>query len=151
MFSKSVILFCKQAKQCLYKETFRNIKTKTRKRTQRIKKNNPGTALRIGLFTNEQQSQLETLDVDELETDFMSLGMSHKEHIDEIEAIKEREKYMIVRQKYFKETTPNFLMWSDKEQIRYLYNTNPEEWTVDKLSEGFPALPETIQVSFKFN
>ncbi|CAH0553814.1 unnamed protein product [Brassicogethes aeneus] len=83
-------------------------------------------------------------DFDEFETDFMELHKTHRQHSEEIENRRELLKYHIVKQKYFKEKHPNFLTWHDKEQIKYLYNSNPEEWTVDKLSEGFPALPEVI-------
>jgi len=57
---------------------------------------------------------------------------------------KERLKQQIV-QKYFKEKEPRFLTFAEKELIQKLHNSNPEEWTIEKLSESFPALPETIR------
>ncbi|CAH1135108.1 unnamed protein product [Ceutorhynchus assimilis] len=91
------------------------------------------------------QEDLENQDFEETESDFMNVHKSHKDHLIEVDAWKEKEKYLVVRQKYFKEKYPNFLTWHDKEQIRHLYNTNSEEWSVEKLSEGFPALPDVIQ------
>ncbi|ENN71676.1 hypothetical protein HUJ04_006154 [Dendroctonus ponderosae] len=87
----------------------------------------------------------ETTDYEALEADFMNVHKSHKEHFSELEARKEREKLLIVKQKYFKQHLPNFLTWQDTEQIRYLHNNNPEEWTIERLTEGFPATAEVIQ------
>lgn len=83
---------------------------------------------------------------DDMETDFMDISKTHKEHVKEFDNMKERLKYQIIKQKYFKEKYPNFLTWNDKQQIKYLYKTNSEEWTIDRLSESFPALPEVIEV-----
>lgn len=58
---------------------------------------------------------------------------------------KERLKQQIVVKKYFKERQPRFLTFAEKELIRKLHETKPEEWPVEKLSESFPALPETIR------
>ncbi|KAF7267851.1 hypothetical protein GWI33_018978 [Rhynchophorus ferrugineus] len=87
----------------------------------------------------------EDIDFNELESDFMNVHLSHKEHVEQMKQWHEKEKYLIVKQKYFKEKFPNFLTWHDKEQIRYLHNSDPEEWSIDKLSDGFPALPEIIE------
>ncbi|KAF2900049.1 hypothetical protein ILUMI_06133 [Ignelater luminosus] len=96
-------------------------------------------------IVNDNQGLEELNDYDfDLEADFMSVGKSHQQHEEEQLLKLEQQKYHIVRQKYFKQKLPNFLTWSDKEQIRYLHSTNPEEWTIEKLSEGFPALPDVI-------
>lgn len=95
----------------------------------------------------EKDEDIENVDFDELEADFMGLNMVHKEHMQEIETMKEQERYLIVKQKYFKESTPNFLTYNDKQQIRHLHSTDPEMWSIEKLCEGFPALPEIIRVS----
>lgn len=58
---------------------------------------------------------------------------------------KERLKQKIVARKYFKETEPRFLTFAEKELIHTLYESNPQEWPIERLSESFPALPETIQ------
>jgi len=58
---------------------------------------------------------------------------------------KEHLKQQIVAQKSFKEKQPRFLTFAEKKLIQKLHTFNPEEWTVEKLSESFPALPETIQ------
>ncbi|KAK9744479.1 Neugrin [Popillia japonica] len=96
------------------------------------------------------------MDLDSLESDFMQAGNVYNEHAEQVAKLKEQEKILIeqekiliVKQKYFKEKYPNFLTWNDKEQIRYLHKTNPDEWTIEKLSDGFPALPETIKKIIK--
>ncbi|EFN65406.1 hypothetical protein EAG_14169 [Camponotus floridanus] len=58
---------------------------------------------------------------------------------------KEHLKQQIVNQKYFIENEPRFLTFAERQLICKLYKSNPEEWTVEKLSESFPALPETIR------
>ena len=44
-----------------------------------------------------------------------------------------------------KEVEPSFLTFAEKEEIKSLHERNPHEWTVEKLSESFPALPATIK------
>lgn len=58
---------------------------------------------------------------------------------------KERLKQQITIQKYFKEEEPRFLTFAEMELIRTLHNGNPEEWTIVKLSESFPVLPQTVE------
>lgn len=83
------------------------------------------------------------------ESDFMDIHKTHKQHLREIQYQKEKQKLQIVKQKYFKEEqSPNFLTWQEIEQIRSLHANNPDEWTIEHLAEGFPALPGTIQVRF---
>lgn len=109
---------------------------------------NPGLNLQRKMLKDSPADQIEEdLDVEELESDFMNVGMSYDEHMQEMEAMKERQKHFIVKQKYFKQKMPNFLTWNDKQQIKLLHRTDPEEWTVEKLSQSFPALPEVIAVS----
>lgn len=58
-------------------------------------------------------------------------------------------KRRIVRGKYFKEVEPNFLTYVEKDQIRKLHREDPDEWTPERLSESFPALPHTIRKILK--
>lgn len=111
----------------------------------------PGISKRRAALSNplELEQDFENLELDDLEADFMDVHKSYKEHRREMVLKKERLKYQIVKQKYFKEKFPNFLTWNDKEQIKFLHNKDPEEWTVEKLSESFPALPETVQKILK--
>jgi hypothetical protein len=63
--------------------------------------------------------------------------------------MKEIKRMKIVGNKYFKqEKGPNFLTWSEKEQIHYLHSSDADTWTVKKLSESFPASEPTIRVSY---
>ncbi|KAF5270317.1 hypothetical protein FQR65_LT05505 [Abscondita terminalis] len=108
---------------------------------------NPGIHHRKELV-EDAAIDLEDYDLD-LESDFANVGASYAEHIKEIRHEKDREQHLIVKQKYFKEKSPNFLSWADKEQIRYLHKSDPEEWTIEKLAEGFPALPHVISKILK--
>lgn len=84
-------------------------------------------------------------DFNEYEADFSELHNVHRQHESEIETNKERIKYFIVRQKYFKpEGKQNFLTWAEKEQIRNLHKTDPEQWSIQRLVESFPATDEII-------
>ncbi|KAK9884536.1 hypothetical protein WA026_007377 [Henosepilachna vigintioctopunctata] len=108
----------------------------------------PGTRRRMQLLEDVQELDAENID---FEANFETIHHSHKEHMIELEAQREKLKYDIVKQKYFKNKYPNFLTWHDKEQIRLLHSRDPEEWNVDKLSDGFPALPEVIKKIVKSN
>ncbi|XP_055614310.1 uncharacterized protein LOC129760683 [Uranotaenia lowii] len=100
---------------------------------------NPGVERRMALLNDDQ---LETT-VEELEqmdeANFSELHKSHKEYEKEAQQYRERLQSWIVGNKYFKTKQLNFLTWSEKEQIRYLHNFDPEEWTIDKLVGSFPA------------
>lgn len=87
---------------------------------------------------------------DDLESDFMEVHKTHMRSEREEIADRERIKRQIIKRKYFSQKLPNFLTWSEKLQIRYLHNKDPEEWNVEKLSGGFPALPSVIHVSLDF-
>lgn len=111
---------------------------------------NPGVNRQLQLLKEPTTADFEDIDLDDIESDFVSVGMSHKEHTEELELRKQQERYFMIKQKYFKEKLPNFLTWNDKQQIKYLHRTDPEQWTIDRLSESFPALPEVITVSFSY-
>ncbi|KYQ58063.1 hypothetical protein ALC60_03115 [Trachymyrmex zeteki] len=104
-----------------------------------------GIRKKMKSMKNESVDTFDAEDVSEFEADFMNVGISHKMYEREKQSRKERLKQQIVIQKYFKEKEPRFLTFSEKELINKLHNFNPEEWTIEKLSESFPALPETIQ------
>ncbi|XP_044259266.1 required for respiratory growth protein 9, mitochondrial [Tribolium madens] len=109
----------------------------------------PGIRKRKELLQLDETEDIE--DFEDFETDFMEVHKSHKQHVRELEIEREKMKYHIVKQRYFKEKFPNFLTWHDKEQIRFLHGTEPNEWTIERLSESFPALPEVIKKVVKSN
>lgn len=56
-----------------------------------------------------------------------------------------RVKFKIIEKKYFKRAQDlNLLTWDAKEQMRYLHNEYPDEWTVDRLAESFPVSFEGV-------
>lgn len=128
-------------------KTSQNIIRNYARKASKKKLANPGIQKRINILEERNEANLDNVDVEELESDFMSIGEMHREHERELNLYRDKEKHWIVKRKYFKETKLNFLTWNDKEQIRFLHQTNPTKWTVEKLSEGFPALPDTISVS----
>lgn len=80
-----------------------------------------------------------------LEADFNKLSYSHRQHEEELRLRHEQKRLFVVKNKYFKtEKMPNLLTWSEKEQIRHLHKSRPDEWTIEKLTESFPATEEII-------
>nr|XP_033342396.1 uncharacterized protein LOC117229755 [Megalopta genalis] len=115
-----------------------------------------GTAGIRGRLRLEKISQLpddtEETNVEDLDaytSDFMDVGKSHTMHQRELQMSKEKLKQRIVKRKYFKEVEPKFLTFMEKDQIRKLHQSDPMEWTPEKLSMSFPALPETIRSVLK--
>ena len=64
----------------------------------------------------------------------MNLGDTHRRHEKDVRTMKEKVQLMIVGKRYFKDKSPNFLTYNEKEQIRTLHEEDSEKWTVDKLS-----------------
>lgn len=134
---KDAFLYSTKAKHVKHRRQNRNLINPGIYHTTRLLKENPA----------DEVEDLDFDDLDDFESDFTNAGVTYKEHLAELEARKERQKNLIVKQKYFKEKLPNFLTWNDKQQIKFLHRTDPEQWTIEKLSESFPALPEAIAVS----
>lgn len=64
-----------------------------------------------------------------------------------MESIRKAREYRITERKHFKPPKePNMLTWSEKEQIRYLHQSEPEKWTPIVLAQSFPASPTIIKV-----
>lgn len=109
-----------------------------------------GVRIQHGIFRD-----LETLEEDPERTydaDFTRLDISHRQHEDELASQKEQIKFHTIKNKYFKEPKmPNFLTWSEKEQIRKLHKSEPREWTPERLAESFPAVEEVIVKILKSN
>lgn len=105
---------------------------------------NPGVDRRMALLNKDQlhtnPEELEQLE----EADFSQVHKSHKQYEQEAQHYREKLQSWIVGNKYFKTKQLNFLTWSEKEQIRYLHNFDPEEWGIDKLVESFPADRYTV-------
>ncbi|KOX72480.1 hypothetical protein WN51_01580 [Melipona quadrifasciata] len=98
------------------------------------------------------QHDLEEFDQDDVgvyETDLGDIMDSYTGHNRQIEKDRELLKRRIVRSKYFKEVEPNFLTYVEKDQIKKLHREDPNEWTPERLSESFPALPHTIRKILK--
>ncbi|KAL5274276.1 hypothetical protein ACFFRR_000812 [Megaselia abdita] len=107
---------------------------------------------RVRSGMDNQIKSLETVDeitadpegFGDIESDFMSVDKSHKDHLDESRQFKKKVELWRTKQKYFNTKNPNFLTYIEKEQIKLLHTRDPEEWNPEKLSESFPATPETI-------
>lgn len=105
----------------------------------------PGIRGRLKMFSNSYMEDPESLEEVE-ESDFMNVGEAHKQFKKEEKSHQHKISTVIVGRKYFKEKGINFLTFSEKEQIRSLHEGDPQEWTVEKLSESFPADPYAIGI-----
>lgn len=110
---------------------------------------NPGIQRQMKILKDIPEIINDPEGLGDLETDFMNVHESHKQY--EIETVKYKEKIRlsIIKNKYFKIKQPNFLTYAEKEQIKLLNNRDPIEWNAEKLSESFPADPETINKLIK--
>ncbi|XP_058130515.1 uncharacterized protein LOC131284926 [Anopheles ziemanni] len=107
------------------------------------KARNPGIDRRAVLLPEDAKSA-EYENLDDIEPDFHQVHKSHRQYEAEQAQYRDRLQTWIVGNKYFKTKQLNFLTWSEKEQIRYLHAFDPEEWSIDKLTESFPADRYTI-------
>lgn len=106
------------------------------------KRANPGAGY---LLSAVESTEEVTPDFADMESDFMEVHKSHKQHELESQILRERTKLAIVKRKYFKEKYPNFLTYAEKEQIKLLHERDHEEWTIEKLSESFPASSDIVR------
>lgn len=111
---------------------------------------NPGIDNRLrGLGANKSDIPDPEKFEDSSESDFHNIHEMHKVYEKETDEYREKMKHWIVKNKYFKKKQVNFLTWAEKEQIRYLFEQDPEEWGFEKLAESFPADVETISKVIK--
>jgi len=55
------------------------------------------------------------------------------------------------RRKYFTHIEPMLLTWIEREVMKRLHKTSPQEWTAEKLSDCFPATPEVCSRIIRSN
>ncbi|RUS90229.1 hypothetical protein EGW08_002010 [Elysia chlorotica] len=61
-------------------------------------------------------------------------------------------KRQTIKKRHFKTApSPNLLTWAAKEQMRFLHRSNPEDWTIDSLTEHFPVSEESLKRILKTN
>lgn len=126
-----------------------NILQKLLTRNYARRSNNPGIDRRLrGLGSNKSDIP-DPEQFEESESDFHNIHEMHKVYEKETDEYREKMKHWIVKNKYFKKKQLNFLTWAEKEQIRYLFEQDPEEWGFEKLAESFPADVETISKIIK--
>lgn len=103
----------------------------------------PGIRARLELFSEDFIKNDPEM-IEDTEADFMNVHKAHKQFEKEEKQFDEKVSSLIVGQKYFKEKSVNFLTFAEKEQIRALHEQDSDNWTIDKLSQAFPADPKTI-------
>lgn len=137
----------------LYRTCDKVIIRNLRSRRFDIAKPNPGLNNRLKAFQEDgmpiKEENLEEF-VEQSESDFYNVGQSYKEFQTETLVGKHELRHHIVKDKYFKEHMPNLLTWSEKEQIRHLASSEPDEWTPERIAESFPVTVPFVKKLLKF-
>ncbi|XP_075979853.1 uncharacterized protein LOC142979010 [Anticarsia gemmatalis] len=114
---------------------------------------NPGLDNRIQSFEAEgfrvKEGNPEEF-LEQSESDFSNVGEVYNEHLNETMMGKYELRHRIVKEKYFKENMPNLLTWSEKEQIRHLAATEPDEWTPERIAASFPVTVPVVKRLLKY-
>ncbi|XP_045500968.1 uncharacterized protein LOC123698404 [Colias croceus] len=122
-------------------------------RQRRLPGPNPGLDQRLRVFRKDG-IKVEDNDAEEFieqsESSFYNVGEAYNEHLNETLIGKHELRHHIVKEKYFKENMPNLLTWSEKEQIRHLATTMPDEWTPQRIAESFPVTEAVVKKLLKF-
>uniref|UniRef100_A0A0K8SGB5 Uncharacterized protein n=1 Tax=Lygus hesperus TaxID=30085 RepID=A0A0K8SGB5_LYGHE len=111
---------------------------------------NPGVGKRLKILKEENpdlsKMRIKESDFEDSEMDIMNAGVLRKDYEREHQKVLKRIEFQRVERKYFnKIQSPNFLLWSEKEQIRQMYESQPDKWTFERLSQSFPATPDVIK------
>ncbi|KAJ2949519.1 hypothetical protein O0L34_g15440 [Tuta absoluta] len=145
MFTLAFTRFCYVGDKVIV----RNLRT----RKFRVPEANPGLQQRINAFRKEGMN-IEDEDAEEFvetsESEFYNVGEAYNAHLNENIAGKLEKRHHIIKEKYFKENMPNLLTWSEKEQIRHLAQTQPDEWTPEKIAESFPVTVPVVKKLLKY-
>ncbi|XP_050350286.1 uncharacterized protein LOC126773392 [Nymphalis io] len=146
-------MFALSAKRMIYvcdKILSRNFKSGT---ILEIRRRNPGIDKRLKAFRNEginiQKDDVEDF-IEQSESNFQNVDEAYDEHLYETLIGKHDLRKQIVKGKYFKDNLPNLLTWSEKEQIRHLATTQPQEWTPQKIAESFPVTEQVVKKLLKY-
>ncbi|XP_045450119.1 neugrin [Melitaea cinxia] len=114
---------------------------------------NPGIENRLKAFRQDgikiREDNVEEY-IEESESSFYNVDDTYDQHLNETLMGKHELRGHIVKEKYFKENMPNLLTWSEKEQIRHLASTQPQEWTPQKLAESFPVTENVVKKLLKY-
>ena len=98
----------------------------------------------LGEFSNPNELSREE-DFDD-EVNVMKFDKMYDETLNTKQEIKELVKMKIIKQKYFKDSAEEkTLSWSDKEHIRFLHNSDPDQWTFEMIAEHFRIEPHVAK------
>ena len=110
-------------------------------------KRNPGIrrqAEALGDFANHNEFEREE-DFDD-EVNVINFDKMYDKTQSKKQEIKELVKMKMVKQKYFKDSVEEkTLSWSDKEHIRFLHNSDPQQWTFEMIAEHFRIEPHVAK------
>ncbi|EDW38274.1 GL12504 [Drosophila persimilis] len=110
---------------------------------------NPGLGYQLQQLQEHERPTARTEaseDYADLESDFMDVQKTHRQHEAQQQAHRDRVRQLMIKHKYFRDVKlPNLLLHAEKEQMRLLHERRPDEWTIERLAESFPATPEIVQ------
>lgn len=142
--------FCRSKTKNIYKMTTRFLVRKFSTtqwgglRARVPRRANPGMGYQLQNL--QQQSIDASEDFADMESDFMNVHKTHVQHEAEERKKRDRIRQFMIKHKYFRDAKlPNLLLYSEKEQMRLLHERDPEEWSVERLAESFPATADIVQ------
>ncbi|BES88352.1 Neugrin [Nesidiocoris tenuis] len=90
--------------------------------------------------------KLEDKSFDDLDVDAFDAKLLKEEYEKEYDRTRKRIEFKRIERQYFeRKQKTNFLLWSEKEQIRQLHQSDPDQWSFQRLAESFPATPAVIK------
>ncbi|EDW59429.1 neugrin [Drosophila virilis] len=105
---------------------------------------NPGIGYQLQDL--QQKSADASEDYADMEADFMFIHQTHRQHEAQQQQQRDRVRQFMIKHKYFRDAKlPNLLLYAEKEQMRLLHERDPDEWSVERLAESFPATPAIVQ------
>ncbi|XP_050535600.1 uncharacterized protein LOC126902401 [Daktulosphaira vitifoliae] len=155
MFSKKLIFNVLHIPTKYTVKTYRkSVKTKFAIKCRNEIKGNPGGNRLLAMTLEGESPDKVDISMEEIEggeNDMLNSHLFYDEYIKEKEKEKNLKSFYNIKRKYFKiqSTLPNFLTYLEKQQIKFLHNKTPKEWTPETLSLCFPATPEIIQKILK--
>ncbi|XP_065225791.1 uncharacterized protein LOC135849337 isoform X2 [Planococcus citri] len=117
-----------------------------RRRFQAIHKSNPGAGGALHMIEERKGKLHPDIDYDYIEDSTIGLenyDAQFQEKLQLSENEFDRSSLNNIKRKYFKEPKlPNMVPYCEKQDMKRLNESDPENWDIEKLSESYPVTPE---------
>lgn len=109
-----------------------------------VRQAEPGIARQREMLDNFQDYLNDPEGIGDQEADFTKLHKMYDDFERDSTFNDDKIRQSIIKQKYFKEKHVNFLTWTEKDQMRSLHAKDPDTYTIEHLSNSFPATPDIV-------